>query len=142
MLEEADLMQVAFHADDRRLFGLALGAAWQTEPLVLGDHPDGVDDAGNITEDGKQDVYPELLPDAHLQEHAERRQDNREMMRSMSMINLQWSGTVGIIPRHTGLRRRFARVSQCGVHPARKPGPEDSLRHAPRPRERPPRQAI
>jgi len=28
MLEEADPMQIAFHADDRRLFGLALGAAW------------------------------------------------------------------------------------------------------------------
>ncbi len=27
MLEEADPMQIAFHADDQRLFGLALGAA-------------------------------------------------------------------------------------------------------------------
>jgi hypothetical protein len=30
--------------------------------------------AGDIAEDGKQDVDPKLLPDPNLQEHAQRRE--------------------------------------------------------------------
>jgi hypothetical protein len=34
--------------------------------------------AGNVTEDGKQDVDPELLTDTHLQEHPEGREQYRD----------------------------------------------------------------
>ena len=34
--------------------------------------------AGDVTEDGKQDVDPELLTDTHLQEHPERREQYRD----------------------------------------------------------------
>jgi hypothetical protein len=37
--------------------------------LVFRDDPHGMDYAGDIAEEGKQDVYPELLADPHLQEY-------------------------------------------------------------------------
>ncbi|EXF42601.1 hypothetical protein BAY1663_04992 [Pseudomonas sp. BAY1663] len=42
-----------------------------------GDDPDGVDDAGNVAEQGQQDVQPEGAAETHLQEHSQRRQQNR-----------------------------------------------------------------
>ena len=42
--------------------------------LALGDDIDRMDDAGEIAQEGEQDIDPELWTDAYLQEHAERRQ--------------------------------------------------------------------
>jgi hypothetical protein len=45
--------------------------------LSFGDDPDGVNDAGNIAKQREQNVNPEMLAKAFLQENAERRQDDR-----------------------------------------------------------------
>ena len=39
---------------------------------AAGDDPDRMDDAREVAQEGQQDVDPELGPDAHLQEHAQR----------------------------------------------------------------------
>src|SRR5690349_14155889 len=41
-------------------------------------HPQRMDDAGNIAEQRQEDVEPELQPEADLEEHAKRRQDDGE----------------------------------------------------------------
>ncbi len=46
--------------------------------LVLRDDPHGVDYAGDVAEDGQQDVDPEVFPDPHLQEHPEGREKYRD----------------------------------------------------------------
>ena len=46
--------------------------------IACSDDIHSVDDARNIAEDREQDIDPELKPDTHLQEHADRRQQNRE----------------------------------------------------------------
>lgn len=44
--------------------------------LFLGDDPNGVNDAGNVTQKGEQDVQPEMQAEAHLEENADRREQN------------------------------------------------------------------
>lgn len=46
--------------------------------LLPGDDPDGVDDAGEVAEEGEQQADPELDPAGELEEDAERRQDDGE----------------------------------------------------------------
>jgi len=45
---------------------------------LLGDGPDGVDDAGEVAEEGEDEADPELNPAAELEEDPERRQDDGE----------------------------------------------------------------
>jgi hypothetical protein len=47
-------------------------------PRLLGDGPDGVDDAGEVAEEGEDEADPELNPAAELEEDPERRQDDGE----------------------------------------------------------------
>jgi hypothetical protein len=42
----------------------------------FGDHPDSVDDAGNVAKDRQQDVNPEVLAQTHLKEDAQRGQND------------------------------------------------------------------
>lgn len=46
-------------------------------PMMLastaGDDPDGVDDAGDVAEEGQEDVEPEMLAEAYLEEDPEGR---------------------------------------------------------------------
>jgi hypothetical protein len=44
---------------------------------VLRYDPHRVNDAWDIAEDRQDDVYPKLLADPHLQEHSQRRENNR-----------------------------------------------------------------
>jgi hypothetical protein len=44
---------------------------------ILRYDPHRVDDAWDIAEDRQKDVYPELLANSHLQEHPQRRENNR-----------------------------------------------------------------
>lgn len=45
---------------------------------LFGDGPDGVDDAGEVAEEGEDKADPELNPAAELEEDPERRQDDGE----------------------------------------------------------------
>ena len=44
---------------------------------VLRYDPHRVNDARDVAEDRQKDVYPKVLGEAHLQEHAQRREQNR-----------------------------------------------------------------
>jgi hypothetical protein len=44
--------------------------------LVFDYDIDGVNDAGDVTQDRQQDIDPEVQADADLEEHAERRQQD------------------------------------------------------------------
>ncbi len=46
--------------------------------LFAQDHPDGVDEAGEVAEQGQKDVEPEMQADPNLQEHAHGRDDHRQ----------------------------------------------------------------
>ena len=50
----------------------------QTVRLILRDDPHGVDDAWDEAENGEQDVDPEVLADAHLQEDPQGREQYRD----------------------------------------------------------------
>ena len=44
--------------------------------LLLGDGVDGVDDAGEVAEEGEEEADPELVPAPELEEHTQRWQDD------------------------------------------------------------------
>jgi len=44
--------------------------------ILLGDGVDGVEDAGDVPEDGEQEADPELMPASELEEDAEGREDD------------------------------------------------------------------
>jgi hypothetical protein len=46
--------------------------------LLLCDDVDSVNDAWDVTQDREKDIQPEVLADAHLEEHAKRWQQVRE----------------------------------------------------------------
>jgi hypothetical protein len=45
---------------------------------LLGDDPNGMDDAGDVAKQGQQDVDPEVFANTNLEKDAERGQDYRE----------------------------------------------------------------
>lgn len=47
-----------------------------TNDELLGDGVDGVDDAGDVAEEGEQQADPELMPASELEEDAEGREDD------------------------------------------------------------------
>ena len=59
-------------------FGRRAGCLHGAVGLSFCDDPDGVDDAGDVAEDGKEDVEPEGAADADGEEDAEGREDYGE----------------------------------------------------------------
>ena len=57
-------------------FGRRAGCLHGAVGLSFCDDPDGVDDAGDVAEDGEEDVEPEGAADADGEEDAEGREDN------------------------------------------------------------------
>lgn len=43
--------------------------------LLFHDDPNGVNDAGNVTAEGEQDIQPEMQTETDLKENADRRQE-------------------------------------------------------------------
>jgi hypothetical protein len=46
--------------------------------LFLGDHPDGMNDPGDVAAEGQKDIEPEMAADPDLQEDAQGREENGE----------------------------------------------------------------
>ena len=61
---------------------------------VLGDDPHGMDDAGQVAQQGQEDIDPELLADAHLQEDAQgRQQDSDQNAQEISHVETSMEKT-------------------------------------------------
>ncbi len=83
--------------------------------LVFRDDPHGVDDAGDVAKNGKQDVDPELLADAHLQKHTQGREkygdyDTQQIHRNLPSVCLTSLPTTLPDPggcKHQDARERF-----------------------------------
>src|SRR6185437_9100574 len=75
-------------------------------------HPQGMDDAGDIAQQRQQDVEPELQPEPDLEEHAERRQEDGEE----DADDVHWRNAV---PGRQWLRLTTARLysfKPCSPH--------------------------
>ena len=59
-------------------FPLCLQASVLSDNLFSDDDPDRVDDARQVAEERQQNVQPEMQADAHLEENADRRQEDGE----------------------------------------------------------------
>jgi hypothetical protein len=60
-----------------RLYGQEFGGK-RLNSLFAQNDPDRMDDAGNVAQQGQQQVEPEMPAEADLQEHAQRRQQDRQ----------------------------------------------------------------
>jgi hypothetical protein len=96
--------------------------------LHLHDHPDGVDDAGHVAEQGEQAVDPEVFRDADLQQDADGRQDDGEQ-------DLDDVGAAAVIDRrgHAGFCHRHCHHLPL---PLESRGPNKSIGRNPTPQER------